>query len=1002
MKNGQKKSYGFLSLTSLISLRPLNNSQERQYSGWGKFWRRIFFLVLVTTTSQQPVLGEVSKRYFDLQIDSSELSVALDQLARVTGMQLIYSEEDIRSATSNKVTGSFTVDEALRVLLAGTELSGGLTKSGVIVISSTRPEERDMKINKSTTLLGSLFALFLGADGALGQSDTQYSANGQQVIEEIVVTARRRDENVQHVPLAVTAFTAEALETKGVDSVKDLMFVSPSLTALPSFSQLSGGFALRGQFRGVTTYFNEVPIGSSGEAGTAQPFFDVASVQVLNGPQGTLFGRANTAGAILVSSNRVNLNEFEANFSATMGDYSRVDFGGMVNLPIIDNQLGVRLAVNRERRDGFVGVVNSSEELHENNSDSARLSVDWVAGDSGFANFTTLSYYKVDQAPRPNVLTGYNPAFGIFNLPPSTDTFLGGIIGPIVFGGPCNVAVSTGLSPDMNTCVDGRLRTAASIAPRLQAELERIQRDGVREVLDIPGMVWRERMEQLFLVNNMEYDFGDLGPTTLVANYIFGYKRTRGQGAFANDGAGGIVMQNYFFGSAGAWMSTNTVDGVAVPGMGPWAKNYSHELRLSGTFGDDLVRWTVGGYLERSPVAKSTRGSANYFRLFDGILAPDLGFTPVNVMRVGGSGARQEAFFAEATINLSSLVPAIQGLHLTLGGRRSDDENEVEGRAEVSTYPSGFVVPGAASVTRTESDGDNTNITLDAQLTDGLLVYLASREGYRPGGFNDVQGADGLPLYSPIYGPELVEDIELGAKYNYSLGKASGYMNVAFYRSDYTDIHRSLTATPESGGLAVYTANVAAAEIDGVEVLAALSLGNWDFDASFSYTDAAYTDYKSSDPFNLILSGDPRCLPESPAALCLIDLDGDPFLATPKKQASLTARYQLPLADSLGDLSLAVTASYRSKMYIGQSPLRQKQEFPDDESRFTIDSSMVVNLRVEWLNVIGTNVDAAFFIDNVNDETYAVDGLFLHHLLGFSSKAYGDPRTYGLSLSMSF
>ena len=254
----------------------------------------------------------------------------------------------------------------------------------------------------------------------------------------------------------------------------------------------------------------------------------------------------------------------------------------------------------------------------------------------------------------------------------------------------------------------------------------------------------------------------------------------------------------------------------------------------------------------------------------------------------------------------------------------------------------------------------------------------------------------------PVYGPEIVEDVEFGVKYNYTIGEASGYLNAAFYRSDYSDIHKPLTALSETGGLAIYTANVAAAEIDGVELLAALSLGNWTFDGIFSYTDAGYTDYKTSDPLGLILPGDPRCLPESPAALCLIDLSGDPFVATPERQASLTARYHLPLAAALGDLSLALTTSYRSEMNIGSSVLRLKQVFPGEERNYTVDAYTVFNLRAEWLNVMDTNVDIAFSVDNLTDETYAVDGFFVYDFLGFSSKAYGDPRTFELSLNWSF
>jgi len=167
---------------------------------------------------------------------------------------------------------------------------------------------------------------------SLGTEAAQ-AATAEPTIEEIVVTARRTQENLQDVPMVITAFDSDDLERKSIRNSRDLMFHTPSLTARTSQGGLHGGYSIRGLSGGVTTYnyHAEAPLGPRTVTGT---LLDIASVQVLNGPQGTQFGRANTAGAVLVTPATPDLEDFDAEPSATGGNHDQRGFtpsGNIIN-----------------------------------------------------------------------------------------------------------------------------------------------------------------------------------------------------------------------------------------------------------------------------------------------------------------------------------------------------------------------------------------------------------------------------------------------------------------------------------------------------------------------------------------------------------------------------------------------------------------------------------------------------------------------------------------------
>jgi len=243
---------------------------------------------------------------------------------------------------------------------------------------------------KIPALLGTTaIALTLFAhEPAVAQQNAQSTASSGTGLEEIVVTARRKEERLQTVPVAITAFTPAALEEKHIESASDLQHFVPGLLSSQE-TRDEQVFYLRGQgpnggqggAPGVVTYFADVPFYASGPG----IYFDLDNLQVLRGPQGTLFGRNTTGGAVLFEPKHPT-NTFEGYFQVSLGDYNLHEEQGALNIPIIEDKLLVRAAFDVDQRDGFTNDFTTGQDLDNRDYWSFRLGVTWRPTDD-FENY---------------------------------------------------------------------------------------------------------------------------------------------------------------------------------------------------------------------------------------------------------------------------------------------------------------------------------------------------------------------------------------------------------------------------------------------------------------------------------------------------------------------------------------------------------------------------------------------------------------------------------------
>ncbi len=251
---------------------------------------------------------------------------------------------------------------------------------------------------KAGILLASVAGMGLIAPASYAQNADVAATQAAPGASDIIVTARRRAESLQAVPVAVTAVSTEELAQRSVRAIDDIARIAPNLQI--GQSTRGAGVAditLRGQQNtgtaitndpAVGIYFDEVYLGRSA-GNLASSLQDMASVQVLRGPQGTLFGRNNTGGAILLTPNRPELADFSGSVNVKYGNRDFFELGGFVDIPIVEGSLGVRGSFTRTRRDGTGrSVTTGIDSFGNRHRESGRAAVRWMPSDTVTFDFT--------------------------------------------------------------------------------------------------------------------------------------------------------------------------------------------------------------------------------------------------------------------------------------------------------------------------------------------------------------------------------------------------------------------------------------------------------------------------------------------------------------------------------------------------------------------------------------------------------------------------------------
>ncbi len=212
---------------------------------------------------------------------------------------------------------------------------------------------------------------------------TAFTVPALAQIETVVVTAEKRAEDIQSVPISITAYTAQDFGHPPGQAVQGLVFSTPNVSYTKG-NFTGANFQIRGigvtaigydAESGVAVHFDDIFLSAPPLAEAT--FYDLERVEVLRGPQSTLYGRGATGGSVNIISAKPDLDAFGADVEASYGNYNAKEVKGMVNLPVIDGELALRVAGDWTQRDGFVTNVLNGDKLDDRDEYSYRASLRW-------------------------------------------------------------------------------------------------------------------------------------------------------------------------------------------------------------------------------------------------------------------------------------------------------------------------------------------------------------------------------------------------------------------------------------------------------------------------------------------------------------------------------------------------------------------------------------------------------------------------------------------------
>lgn len=844
--------------------------------------------------------------------------------------------------------------------------------------------------------LATLFLSVLGTSIALPAiAQTPAKGAGVAKLEEVIVTARKRDEGLQTVPIAVTAINTEALREKSIENPYDLTTHVPGLVVRQGGATrgnvdyfIRGQGATFGSSSGVVAYFNDVPLKSQGYVGNNFQFYDMANVQVLKGPQGTLFGRSSTGGAVIFSPIKP-ANEFGGYVDVKAGNLGMVETSAALNLPIIEDKLAFRAAFNIQRRDGFTESQSTGQLLDERRRESFRVGIDFTPTES-FENYTLFQVNNVDEASTGAVLTDWNPDFPLLRtdltiqpLAGFTPQDIGAFFSqPFVTGADTVQQLCYGIAlqgaiglGDIPGCLATRTQRLQDLRDDLSAEVARVQGGGsVRKNLTARIDQQQGRNEQI--INTTSFDIGELGLLGDVSvKAIVGLNRFDKSNLVREFGASryphGVVYNNN---DLVGFPQTTEVNSKYEKTN--FSDDVTTELQVLGDI-DGKHNWILGYFRERT---RSDYSPPFIFQTFNNAFTVPLDNTTFLFPNTAKTKASQTAYFGQFTADLSDVL--LEGLSLTAGLRLTESESE-QNNSLVVTGVDGFTVGAFTNQLEFQEDAKSWNVSLDYQLGADTLIYLAHRRGFKPGGINATSSAANVPGSRNTFAPEILDDIELGVKTDWSVNGMNARTNISIYKSFQDDVQRSEVISNGAGGVFTQINNIAEAEIAGLELEQQLIVNEYvQLMLNYAYTDAKYITWPGFTPN---INGQ------------LIANIENPFVGVPEHQATLGMRLVMPIDESLGQLSLYTEYYRQSGMWLDDQAVALFPRKPGYQPSY--DN---VNLRLDWSDVLGSSIDAGLFVRNVFDDEWLVGANSIVTGLGLFTSTYNEPRTFGLQLRYRF
>jgi len=800
----------------------------------------------------------------------------------------------------------------------------------------------------------------------------------------IIVTARRVEERLQDVPISISAFTQQQLQDRNISSVSDLATQTPSLQADNRFGGNNATFAIRG-FRqdlrtsaSVGVYFADVVAQRGGNGGIqagdgAGPgsFFDLQNVQVLKGPQGTLFGRNTTGGAVLLVPQKPT-DKLEGYVEGTYGNHNEMRLQGAVNLPVSE-AIRFRVGADWRQRDGYLHSATGigPKDFADINYFAARASL-VIDLTPDLENYTIFSYTKADEN------------------------------GTIARAHTC---AGTNTTYIVNFCQPQLNRQAGKSFFTVQ--------NGIADARNIN--------EQWQVINTTTWTAND----NLTVKNIFAYGQLKSSVASSLQGVFYTIpasLQLFSGTTLAATIPTGALAGgvlnynAPLPSPSGYAANQANlvdELQIQGQAADGALIWQAGLYFEKS-TPRAPSGSSNQNQIICTGAAPGGCIDPLATFLrrpIGNYSSNEvETKFRNIGVYAQGTYALARNVNLTAGIRYTWDRTSGVGQMLNSRlpatagdtvpafYPCSIAGPTAASMQELVTNGCNVSgvakssaptwvVSLDYSPAQDVMLYAKYSRGYRQGAYSSA-----APLGFQSFDPEKIDAYEIGLKSQFGDDNIRMLYNVSAFYNKLSD-QQVLTAFADTTGAlssTVVAVNVGKSRLYGIELDASLDLFDvLKIDASYAFLDSRIEAIDSS-KFPTSYGPQGTAFPFYNVIRSVGTVVGGRFGLLPSNKLTITGTVRIPIDESAGKLTIGATYSY-------------SDEYDYTSGRFgTVPPVSLVNANLNWKSVAGSPVDLSVFATNLLNKKYYTSVNDNTSAIGQVSGLVGEPRMYGLRLKYTF
>ncbi len=736
-----------------------------------------------------------------------------------------------------------------------------------------------LKIGASTLAL-------LASPSAFAQQTPQADTADASTGDEIIVTAQRQSERLQDVPIAVSAFNAESLEKQQIKNSSDLQLTLPNVTFTKT-NFTSSSFTIRG--------VGDLCVGVSCDAATAihmngtpllgtrlfeTEFFDLERIEVLRGPQGTLFGRNATSGVVNVVSAKPDLSGFHAAAEGEYGNFNSIKAKGMINMPIGD-KIGVRVAGFYLKRGGYTENLFDNTKVDGRDMYAVRGSLRFQPTETTTIDLMAYYFKEKDDRTRiqkqmcqrdPTGVLGCLPNRREFGATNANSTFVG-VLGSREFfavrGLPTAFALGSLYGPDINSTFvnpPNYRQVRADFHPEYSTSEQQYQARIEQELggsfnFQLTGFYHKAVVESRQDYNLNVADRGIYAPALnalqSAANGDLGaglqtYLRPVAQALIPNGPAGTLCTSDTEETGTGSYGGHKIC--AATPLDLDRSNSYTSDWSVEGIFTSDFdgkFNFLLGGIYAKAKLTENSyyvnafgidyvTGILGSFTSLGAAATPSYLATPFFRNNTDSFSLKSYGVFGEAYYNFNDKMK------LTLGIRYNNDKKSISARSTLLSFlvpyttTSAFSAPGAATF---DADPGRAGVqpwqdrnvsfsewtgraVLDYKITDDNLLYASYSRGYKSGGINPPL----QPVFSVPEGfaPEFIDAFEIGSKNTFAGGALRLNVTGFYYKYKSMQLSRIVARTSVNDNVD--------ADIYGVEAEAIIRPArNWVANMGFSY-----------------------------------------------------------------------------------------------------------------------------------------------------------------------